>query len=115
VVGSIAERVPMKMGLSRNASAARRFDDPRIIEFKPRPRRSRGSGGPIIDPLLKFETAEYRLRMQQNLLAITVLALILAAGLWLFHELTRSSRTLLCLEADHVNCAVVDQRRAVKD
>jgi hypothetical protein len=104
----------MKMGLSRNASAARRFDDPRIIEFKPRPRRSRGSGGPIIDPLLKFETAEW-LRMQQNLLAITVLALILAAGLWLFHELTRSSRTLLCLEADHVNCAVVDQRRAVND
>jgi len=37
------------------------------------------------------------------------------AGLWLFHELTRSSRTLLCIEADHVNCVPVDQRGMVKD
>jgi len=115
VAGSSAGRVPMKTSLPWNGSAARRFDDPRIIEFKPRSRRSRWSGGPIIDPVLKLETDEYRLRMQQNLLAITVLALILVAGLWLFHELTRSSRTLLCIEADHVNCVPVDQRGMVKD
>ena len=113
MVGSSAGRVPMKTSLPWNGSAARRFDDPRVIEFKPRSRRSRRSG-PIIDPVLKFETDEYRLRMQQNLLAITVLALILVAGLWLFHELTRSSRTLLCIEADHVNCAAIDQRGMVR-
>jgi len=113
VVGSSAGRVPMKMGLPWNGSAARRFDDPRVIEFRPRSRQA-NSRAPIIDPVLKFETDEYRLRMQQNLLAITVLALILAAGLWLFHELTISSRTLLCIEADHVNCAAIDRRGMVR-
>jgi len=105
----------MKTGSPWNAGAARRFDDPRIIEFKPRPRSGRPPPvPPIIDPLLQWESDEYRLRMQQNFLAITVLIIILGAGLWLFHELTRSSRTLLCLEAGQANCVPIDQRGMIK-
>src|SRR5262249_58265448 len=82
-----------------NGSTARRFDDPRIIEFKPRPRALRKRHmPPIIDPLLHLETHEYRLRMQQNFLAITVLIVILAAGLRLFPTLARRLRSLPCLE-----------------
>jgi hypothetical protein len=105
----------MKTGSPWNAGAARRFDDPRIIEFKPRPRSGRRRPvPPIIDPLLQWESDEYRLRMQQNFLAITVLIIILAVGLWLFHELAMSSRTLLCVEADHANCVPIDQRGSIK-
>ena len=59
----------------------RRFDDPRIIEFKPRPRRSKRTEAPIVDPLRRFEIEEDRLRMQQNLAAAIVLLVLLAAGL----------------------------------
>jgi hypothetical protein len=82
----------MKLGFSSNNGAARRFDDPRIIEFRSRPRHYRQARAPIIDPLRKFDAREYRLRMQQNLLAIIVLALILASGLWLYYELTEQAR-----------------------
>jgi hypothetical protein len=94
----------------------RRFNDPRIIEFKPRPgpRLSGKSCAPIVDPLRQFDTNEYRLRMQQNLAAIMVLALILAGGLWLFHELRMSSRTLLCIEAGYNNCRPIDWREAFR-
>jgi hypothetical protein len=100
----------MKMGLSSNSGAARRFDDPRIIEFRARPRQLRQARAPIIDPLRKFDADEYRLRMQQNLLAIIVLALILATGLWLHYELTASTRLLGCIAAEHANCIPVNER-----
>ena len=100
----------MKMGLSSNIGAARRFDDPRIIEFRSRPRPYGQARAPIIDPLRKFDAREYRLRMQQNLLAIIVLALILAAGLWLYYELTAGARLLGCLEAEHANCIPLNER-----
>ena len=98
----------MKMGLSSNGGDTRRFDDPRIIEF--RPRRLRQTRAPIIDPLRTFDAHEYRLRMQQNLLAIIVLALILAGGLWLHYELTASTRLLGCIEAEHGNCSRLNER-----
>src|SRR5215468_10022193 len=100
----------MKMGFSSNGDAARRFDDPRIIEFRSRPRHYKQARAPIIDPLRKFDAREYRLRMQQNLLAIIVLALILATGLWLFYELTAGSRLLGCIEAEHANCIPINAR-----
>jgi hypothetical protein len=100
----------MKLGFSSNGGAARRFDDPRIIEFRPRPRQLKHTRAPIIDPLRKFDAHEYRLRMQQNLLAIVVLALILATGLWLHYELTAGSRLLGCIEAEHTNCIPIDER-----
>jgi len=100
----------MKMGLSSNSGAARRFDDPRIIEFRSRPRQYRQARAPIIDPLRKFDAREYRLRMQQNLLAVIVLALILATGLWLYYGLTAGSRLLGCIEAEHANCIPISDR-----
>jgi hypothetical protein len=98
------------MGLSSNGGVTRRFDDPRIIEFRSRPRRLRHTRAPIIDPLHTFDANEYRLRMQQNLLAIIVLALILAAELWLHYELTASTRLLGCIEAEHGNCSGLNER-----
>jgi len=103
----------MKMGLSSN-SGARRFDDPRIIEFRSRPRQYRQARAPIIDPMRKFDAREYRLRMQQNLLAIIVLALILATGLWLYYELTAGARLLGCIEAEHANCIPLNERGMLK-
>lgn len=100
----------MKMGLSSNSGAVRRFDDPRIIEFRSRPRHYRQAPAPIIDPLRKFDAREYRLRMQQNLLAIIVLALILASGLWLYNELTAGARLLGCIEAEHAHCIPLNER-----
>jgi hypothetical protein len=101
----------MKTRSPWNACTARRFDDPRIIEFKPRLRALRKRHvPPIIDPLLHLETHEYRMRMQQNFLAITVLIVILGAGLCLYHELAGSLRSLTCIEADHTNCAPIDRR-----
>jgi hypothetical protein len=100
----------MKMGFSSNGGAARRFDDPRIIEFRSRARHSRQARAPIIDPLRKFDAREYRLRMQQNLLAIIVLALILATGLWLYGELAAGSRMLGCIELEHANCLLLNER-----
>jgi hypothetical protein len=104
----------MKLGLSSNSGAARRFDDPRIIEFSARARQFRQARAPIIDPLRKFDAREYRLRMQQNLLAIIVLALILATGLWLYSELAAGSRLLGCIEAEHANCIPLNERGMLK-
>ena len=105
----------MKTRSPWNDGTARRFDDPRIIEFKPRLRSQRKRHlPPIVDPLIQLETNEYRLRMQQNFLAITVLIVILGAGLCLYHELASSLHTLTCIEADHAHCAPIDQRGAIK-
>jgi hypothetical protein len=92
--------------------APRRFADPRIIEFKPRPRLAKEpkTAPSIIDPLRRFEMAEDRLRMQQNLAAAAVLAFLMAAGLWLFHELRTSSRALACIEAGHAYCLSGDRQ-----
>ena len=87
-----------------NDAATRRFSDPRIIEFRPRPRSAKKKIEPLIDPLRQLDIDEYRRRMQQNLTAATALALILAAGLWLFHELQTSSRAVLCVEAGYYSC-----------
>jgi hypothetical protein len=97
-----------------NEGARRRFDDPRIIEFKPRPRWRRRNRMAIVDPLRQFDMDEYRLRMQQNLAAIVALALFLVAGLWLFHALKTSSHTLQCVEAGFQNCIPSDQRESGK-
>ena len=97
----------MKTQQKSHGGAAPRFSDPRIIEFKPRPRRGK-KNSPLVDPLRQFDINEYRLRMQQNLAAVAVLALILVAGLLLFHELRTSSRTLLCVEAGLKNCLAID-------
>jgi len=104
----------MKLGFSSNSGTARRFDDPRIIEFRARPRHYRQTRAPIIDPLREFDAHEYRRRMQQNLLAIIVLALILATGLWLYSELTAGSRLLGCVEAEHANCIPIQERGMLK-
>jgi hypothetical protein len=102
----------MKMGFSSNSGVPRRFDDPRIIDFRSRSRvrHSRQTRAPIIDPLRTFDAREYRLRMQQNLLAIIVLALILAIGLWLYDQLAAGSRMLGCIELEHANCMLLNER-----
>jgi hypothetical protein len=87
-----------------NVTATRRFSDSRIIEFRPKPRPAKKKIEPLRDPLRQWDIDEYRRRMQQNLTAATVLAVILVAGLWLFHELQTSSRTLLCVEVGNYNC-----------
>ena len=84
--------------------AVRRFDDPRIIEFRPRPYSGRKRPPPVIDPIRSFERDEYRRRMQQNFVAIALLAVLTLAGLWLYHELRRTSNLLACIEADLPRC-----------
>ena len=42
--------------------------------------------------------------MKQNLAAAVVLALLMAAGLWLVSELAANSHVLTCLEAGAPNC-----------
>jgi hypothetical protein len=102
----------MKVEAKSMDGANRRFADPHIIEFKPRSRLKRAKEAPIVDPLRQFEIEEDRLRMQQNLAAALVLILLLAAGLWIFHELKTSSRILACIEAGYRNCLPIDQQEA---
>jgi hypothetical protein len=92
--------------------APRRFDDPRILEFKPRLRSSTRKHAPIVDPLQQFEIEDDRLRMQQNVAAFIVLVLILAAGLWLFHELRTSARALICVEVGYENCPTTRRQQS---
>jgi hypothetical protein len=81
-----------------------RFTDPRIIEFRPRPRPGKRVPAPVVDPLLQFEIDDRRRRMQQNMAAVVVLVLLVGGGLWLFHQLKESSRMLVCIEAGRSNC-----------
>jgi hypothetical protein len=95
---------------------AHRFSDPRIIEFRPRSPPDRRLPGPVVDPLCQFEIDDRRRRMQQNMAAVGVLVVLVAAGLWLFHQLKESSRVLVCIEAGRNNCAPIEQaRRQNKD
>jgi len=89
-------------------NAARRFSDPRIIEFRPRPRSGKVVA-PVIDPLRRFEIDDYRRRMQQNIAAAVVLLVLVTAGLWLFHQLRESSRVLACVEAGLRDCLPIDR------
>ena len=89
-------------------NVVRRFSDPRIIEFRPR-RRSIKAAAPVIDPLRRFEIDDYRRRMQQNITAAVVLVVLVAAGLWLFHQLKESSRVLACVEAGLRDCLPIDR------
>jgi hypothetical protein len=91
-------------------NGTRRFSDPRIIEFRPRPRPGKLTA-PVIDPLRRFEIEDYRRRMQQNVAAAVVLIVLVTAGLWLFHQLKESSRVLGCLEAGRRDCMPIDQTR----
>jgi hypothetical protein len=86
----------------------RRFADPHVIEFRPRPRSKKPKEVPIIDPIRRREIEEDRQRMQQNLAAAIVLVLVLAAGLWLIHELRTSTDILTCIEAGYRNCLPTD-------
>jgi hypothetical protein len=86
-----------------------RFSDPRIIEFRPRPGARKPD--PVIDPLCQFEVDDRRRRMQQNFAAVVVLALLVTAGLWLFHQLRDSSRVLVCIEAGRNNCMPIGETR----
>ena len=89
-------------------NVVRRFSDPRLIEFRPR-RRSIKAAAPVIDPLRRFEIDDYRRRMQQNITAAVVLVVLVAAGLWLFHQLKESSRVLACVEAGLRDCLPIDR------
>jgi hypothetical protein len=88
-----------------------RFSDPRIIEFKPRPRGRSKKPGPVVDPLCQFEVDDRRRRMQQNLMAVLVLTFLVTAGVWLFQQLKDSSRVLACVEAGHDNCLPINAVR----
>jgi hypothetical protein len=100
----------MKARTNSKDSVSRRFADPRIIEFKPKPRPGKRKDPPIVDPLRQLEIEEGRLRVQQNIVAAIVLALLLAAGLWLIHELRTSSRTLTCIQVGYHNCLPNDRQ-----
>ena len=91
-------------------NGARRFSDPRIIEFRPRQRPAKAAA-PVIDPLRRFEIDDYRRRMQQNIAAAVVLFVLVVAGLWLFHQLKESSRVLACVEAGLRDCLPIDHTR----
>jgi len=101
----------MRLISKSNQDPPSRFTDPRIIEFRPRPRAlsPKPGRGPIIDPLRQLDIDADRLRMQQNLAAAIVLVVLMSAGLWVVHELNASSRILTCLEAGHRNCLPLDQ------
>jgi hypothetical protein len=88
-----------------------RFSDPRVIEFRPRPRGRSKKPLPVVDPLCQFEVDDRRRRMQQNLMAVLVLTFLVTAGLWLFQQLKDSSRVLACVEAGHDNCLPIDAMR----
>lgn len=94
----------MQAGPNSRNSVSRRFADPRIVEFKPRARPGKRNNTPIRHPLEQFKIADERLRMKQNLAAAVVLALLMAAGLWLVSELAANSHVLTCLEAGAPNC-----------
>ena len=53
---------------------------------------------------------EDRRRMQQNLAAFLLVVALLVAGAWMIERLKAYSRTLVCLEAGHRYCTVLDPR-----
>jgi hypothetical protein len=102
----------MTMGSSSltkpSGDAVARFSDPRIIEFRPRPRGRSKKPGRVVDPLCQFEVDDRRRRMQQNLMAVLVLTFLVTVGVWLFQQLRDSSRVLACVEAGHDNCLPIN-------
>jgi hypothetical protein len=99
-------------GISKlKSDVTRRFSDPRIIEFRPRPRPGKRLPAPVVDPLCQFEIDDRRRRMHQNMAAVVVLTLLVTAGLWLFQQLKESSRVLVCIEAGRSNCQPISQTR----
>jgi hypothetical protein len=88
---------------------ARRFSDPRIVELRPRSPSHKRRKSPVVDPLCQFEIDDRRRLMQQNMVAVAVLVILVAAGLWLFQQLKESSRVLLCIEAGRNACMPIDQ------
>lgn len=94
---------------SKSRNEAARYADPRIIEFKPRPRGNKPKPVPIVDPLRQHEIDDDRRRMQQNLAAAVVVILLTATGVWVMEELRTSARILACVEAGHHNCAPIDR------
>jgi hypothetical protein len=47
---------------------------------------------------------DYRLRMQQNLAALGVVIVIVAAGAWMIDQLRTYSRIRACFDVGHRNC-----------
>jgi hypothetical protein len=56
------------------------------------------------------EDVEDRLRMRQNLAALTVIVCIVVLGTWLIESLRTYSRIQTCIEAGHRNCVPVDPK-----
>jgi hypothetical protein len=56
------------------------------------------------------DDADDRMRMRQNLAALTVIVCIVALGTWLMESLTTYSRIQTCIEAGHRNCVPVDHK-----
>jgi hypothetical protein len=87
-----------------------------VIPFRPRQRLSPpltppaalGQYGRPSTQADAVDPAEDRLRMQQNIGALVAVLLIVVLGAWLIDRLTTYSRTLVCIEAGHRNCAPLD-------
>ena len=73
-----------------SSNVVARFSDPRVIEFRPRPRGRSKKPGPVVDPLCQLEVDDRRRRMQQNLMAVVVLTILVTTGVWLFQQLKDS-------------------------
>jgi hypothetical protein len=78
-----------------------------VIEFKPRRAAAPGKGFRVMGPLEWRERQEDRRRIQENLAAALVVALLVTAGLWLINQLSAHARLEACLEAGHQECALV--------
>jgi len=89
-----------------------------VIPFRPAPRRR--FPRPVEPPPALGEdkrdamgahpadAAEDRLRMQQNVAVLAVVAVLLVLGVWIIDGLQRYTRTLACIEAAHRHCTVLD-------
>jgi hypothetical protein len=78
-----------------------------VVRFRRRtPLRQKD--GRIAHPLEHFDEQEDRLRMQQNIAAAVVVALLVLSGFWLIDHLRTSARIEACVEAGHRNCVPLD-------
>jgi hypothetical protein len=72
-----------------------------VIEFKPRTAARGARRFRVMAPLEWLEREEDRRRMQENLAAVFVVALLVTTGMWLFNQLNAHARLEACPEAIH--------------
>ena len=96
----------MKTQAQQDRSSRHPSGGAQVIEFKPRQAARGAKRFRVMAPLEWLERGEDRRRMQENLAAALVVALLVTTGMWLFNQLSAHAHLEACPAAHyHQECA----------